>query len=396
VRDDACPISLDRIRQVLLPIAEAAGLPNGAYTASDYFRYERDEVVGRTWAGIAFSDSIPARPYAHPVEFMGLPLLVVRDAIGTLRIFHNVCSHRGMKLVTEPTDVRGLICCRYHCWAYATNGELKATPHIGGVNQHISDGFNKTAHGLRSVRSAVFMGVIFVNLSGEAPDFDEFINPLRRRAEQLIGAQGWSQLRPGATDSRLRFDVHCNWKLAVENYCEAYHLPWVHPTLSSYSKLEDHHPFLDMDFAGQTSLAYRPNDAAGSRLPRLSAWPVDRTHLAEYPSLYPNVLLGFQADHVFAIILMPLAPDLTREEVCISYVGAGASDDEYSAGRSATHAAWQTVLSEDVLMVEGMQLGRASPGYDGGAFSPVMDNATHHFHRWIAERLAERIGVQRG
>jgi choline monooxygenase len=190
------------------------------------------------------------------------------------------------------------------------------------------------------------------------------------------------------THSRLVIDVRCNWKLAVENYCEAYHLPWVHPALNDYSRLEDHYCFSDaQDFAGQGSLAYRLSDVAGTRLPRLEEWPADRTHVAEYPSLYPNVLLGFQADHAFAVILTPLAPDLTREEVRISYVGDGATAETYGACRAATHAAWDVVFREDVFAVEGMQQGRASPGYQGGVFSPVMDEATHHFHRWVAAKL---------
>src|SRR5271156_5867747 len=126
-------VSRASLERVLRPIAQASGLPNEAYTSEVHFRYERDEVIGRTWAGLAFVDTIPQRPFAQPLEFMGLPLLITRDRHGSLKVFHNVCSHRGMKLVAEPTEVQGLITCRYHCWAYAAGGELKSTPHIGGV-----------------------------------------------------------------------------------------------------------------------------------------------------------------------------------------------------------------------------------------------------------------------
>jgi choline monooxygenase len=386
-------ISRERLRQVLRPIGEAAGLPNIAYTSADYFIYERDAVMGRTWAGLAFTSSIPQRPCAEPLEFMGLPLLITRDARGVLRVFHNVCSHRGMKLVAEPAEIPGLISCRYHRWSYALDGQLKATPHIGGMNQHTCEGFNKSEHGLKPVRSAVFLGLLFINLSGDAPDFEQHIGPLRQRVGALVGAQGWPRLRAGVTDAELSLDVRCNWKLAVENYCEAYHLPWVHPSLNTYSNLEDHYCFLDAeDFAGQGSLAYRLSDVAGTHLPRLPEWPADRVHVAEYPSLYPNVLLGFHADHAFAIILTPLAADLTREEVRIFYVADGADSDVYSACRAATHAAWRLVFGEDVFAVEGMQQGRASPGYEGGVFSRVWDQPTHHFHRWVAAKLADQAG----
>jgi choline monooxygenase len=391
--DFSASLTPERLAEVLKPIEAATGLPNVAYTSTACFRLEREAVIAPTWAGIAFTDSIPERPFALPIEFMGLPLVVVRDRQGTLRVFHNVCSHRGMKLVGEPTEVKGLITCRYHCWAYATNGDLKATPHLGGVEQNHASGFDNAAHGLKVVRSAVFMGILFVNLSGDGPDFDQHTAELRQRAEELLRPGGWQQLAAGVTDSRLSLVAPCNWKLAVENYCEAYHLPWVHPELNSYSRLEDHYCFLSDSFAGQGSLAYRGSDIAGTHLPRIEGWPANRLHVAEYPTLYPNVLLGFQADHAFAILLVPEAPERTREELRIFYVGDGASEDTYRACRAATLAAWRLVFEQDLSAVEQLQLGRASPGYGGGVFSPAMDTATHHFHAWVAARLAAALAA---
>jgi len=56
--------------------------------------------------------------------------------------------------------------------------------------------------------------------------------------------------------------------------------------------------------------------------------------------------------------------------------------------------AWRLVFEQDLPAVEQMQIGRASPGYDGGVFSPAMDAATHHFHSWVANRLVEQIQPQ--
>ena len=64
-------------------------------------------------------------------------------------------------------------------------------------------------------------------------------------------------------------EVDCNWKLAVENYCEAYHLPFVHPGLNSYSRLEDHYNILDEhSYAGQGSYVFQPQlDENGRSFP---------------------------------------------------------------------------------------------------------------------------------
>jgi len=389
------PISLERLKRVMLPISQATGLPNEAYTSAEHFQRERDEVIGRTWAGLVFADSLPDRPFAQPVDFMGLPLLVTRDRGGELRVFHNVCSHRGMQLVQAPTEVQGVIRCPYHSWTYDISGNLKGTPHIGGVNQHKCDGFDQTQHGLRPVRSTVWMGVVFINLSGDAPEFADSTAALRERIERFIGRTGWSSLGPGVSGGKMSLGVKCNWKLAVENHCEAYHLPWVHPALNTYSRLEDHYNVLGYEgFSGQGSLAYRLSDVAGTKLPCFEQWPADKLCHAEYFSLYPNVLLGFQADHVYAIILTPQGPGATHEELRLSFVGDGATSDTYQVSRAATLEAWRVVFSEDVFAVEGMQQGRASPAYQGGVFSPEMDQPTHHFHAWVAQRLAETTAAR--
>lgn len=384
----------DALRAVLQPIAQATGLPNQAYTSAAHFRRERDSLLGSTWAGLLFADALPDRPYALPVDFMGLPLLVTRDRAGELRVFHNVCSHRGMRLVAAGRDATAVITCPYHAWTYELNGRLRGTPHVGGVNQHQCEGFDRSQHGLVPVRSAVWMGILFINLSGDAPAFADHIAPLQARIEPFIGPDGWHALRPAPGDPGLSLEIASNWKLAVENYCEAYHLPWVHPALNSYSRLEDHYSFTDAQhFAGQGSLAYRLGDVAGTRLPRFEGWPADRLHQAEYPALYPNVMLGFQADHAFALIITPLAPDRSHETVRLYYAGDGAANPAFDASRRATLESWRVVFQEDVGAVEGLQRGRASPGFRGGVYAPGMDGPTHHFHRWTAARLA---GEHRG
>jgi choline monooxygenase len=192
----------------------------------------------------------------------------------------------------------------------------------------------------------------------------------------------------------LDIEVQCNWKLAVENYCEAYHLPWVHPSLNKYSRLEDHYNIMVADnFAGQGSYAYNLADVAGTRLPKFPAWPGDKQRQAEYIAFYPNVLLGIQADHAFALMLEPVSQQRTVEHLRVYYVGDEAAGDEYAANRTATLESWRVVFSEDISAVEGMQRGRLSSAFKGGVFSPVMDTPTHHFHRWVAGLLSPDTGA---
>ena len=381
-------IPIRKLESVLRPIEQASGLGNEFYTDQAYFELERDQVMGKTWACIGFASDLPKNGTVHPVDFMGLPLLMMRNREGQVQVFHNVCSHRGMKLVEQPGEVQGVIRCPYHSWTYDLNGALKGTPHIGGINQHKDARFACEKHGLKPLRSTIWMDMVFVNLSGDAAPLEQMLAPLTERWSQFLGADGMSLLRSDPARDQSSIDVHCNWKLAVENYCEAYHLPWVHPALNTYSRLEDHYNIQFAEhFAGQGSYAYKLSETAGTRLPVFPDWPQDRLRNAEYVAFFPNVLLGIQADHAFAMQLQPISPGKTIERLRIFYVGDESMNDEYAACRSAVLESWRVVFAEDIASVEGMQKGRASPGYQGGVFSPEMDVPTHFFHQWGARQL---------
>jgi len=187
----------------------------------------------------------------------------------------------------------------------------------------------------------------------------------------------------------MELSVESNYKLAIENYCESYHLPFVHPDLNTYSPLDEHYNLIvDPISSGQGTHVYDLTRGASTPLPVFANWDQSRVKTAEYLSLYPNVLLGIQADHFFAILLMPESPETTTERLQFLYSSEEALTDAYAERRQSLHEAWNLVFSEDVSVVEGMQRGRASPGFTGGVFSPLMDIPTAHFHGWFAERFA--------
>jgi choline monooxygenase len=376
--------SRERLSAILNP-AGSAGLPNICYTAPEFQAHERARLYEAGWACIGFGKDVPHPGDVVPRALLGRPLILLRDAQGVVRVFHNVCSHRGVELVAEPCHVNGVLRCPYHSWAYDLEGNLKATPSIGGPGVNRCDGFERSAHGLKPVRSAVWFDLVFVNLDEQAPDFTDYIRALNDRWSMFDAAA----LRHSGADSSAVFDVHCNWKLAVENYCEAYHLPWVHPGLNSYSRLEDHYNIAEEDsFAGQGSRVYHPSlTDTGDELPNFQVLPTQFRGGAEYAALFPNVLLGVHQDHFMAIRLEPLGVDRTLEHLELYYVGDAALGDEFAVIRAANLKAWKQVFAEDVGVVEAMQRGRASPAFDGGVLTPIMDAPTRCFHRWAAKRL---------
>ncbi len=373
------------VKQVLKPIGQARGLANPHYISAAVFEQEKQAVMFANWAGIGFAKDIPEPGDAKPVEFLGIPMLMVRDEDGDVGVFQNTCRHRGMILVEAPTHIRGAIRCPYHSWCYSLKGRLRTTPHVGGqgINQHADVDHEQL--GLFKIRTHVWRDVVFVNVSGQAPAFEDYAAELIKRWQEFD-----QPLFHGGESSSIEFDLRTNWKLAVENYCESYHLPWVHPALNSYSKLEDHytieHPGC---FAGQGTRVYQQlKNTDGGALTDFSGLSSKWDEAAEYIALFPNVLFGVHRDHAFAIVLEPLGVDRTRERVELYYAGADSTSSAIDGLRSVNAQRWKTVFAEDVYVVEGMQRGRHGALFDGGKFSPVMDQATHVFHQWVASQIA--------
>ncbi|WP_375227569.1 aromatic ring-hydroxylating oxygenase subunit alpha [Roseobacter sp. S98] len=362
------------------PISDANGLPNEHYTDQSVFNEEKQSLLFDSWSGLAVTAQVPEAGDAVPITFLGMPLLLVRDRSGSVRVFQNICRHRGMILVEEPRRIEGAIRCPYHSWCYSTDGRLVSTPHVGGPGQNTHEGIDRALLGLIEVRSHVWMGVVWINVSGTAPEFQDANAALLERWREFD-----LPLFHGGGQSAFTLEVNCNWKLAVENYCESYHLPWVHPGLNSYSRLEDHYHIENAGrYSGQGTLVYRQlTGDNGETFPDFDGLSDKWDTAAEYITAFPNVLLGVHRDHTFAIILQPEGPERTLEHVHLYY----AQPDTDEALRTANAALWKTVFAEDVFVVEGMQRGRHAVSFDGGRFSPVMDSPTHLFHDWVAARL---------
>ncbi|MBM7067728.1 aromatic ring-hydroxylating dioxygenase subunit alpha [Actibacterium sp. 188UL27-1] len=375
------PKGLTDLSRVSRPLEHANGLPNAHYTDASVYAEECAALMFSTWAGLDVAADVPEPGDAKPIDFLGQPLLLVRDRARQVRVFQNICRHRGMVLVSEPRRIEGALRCPYHSWCYKLSGELVSTPHVGGPGHNTHAAMDRDTLGLIEVRSHIWRDVVWINLSGDAPPFEEVHGDLMARWAEME-----HPLFHGGSDSRFTLAVRGNWKLAVENYCESYHLPWIHPGLNSYSRLQDHyHIEAPGAYSGQGTLLYRQlTGADGQPFPDFADLSDRWDTGGEYIAVYPNVLLAAHRDHAYAMILLPRGPDRTLEHTHLYY----AQPDTDAELRERNRTLWQGVLEEDIFVIEGMQRGRHATGFDGGRFSPAMDGPTHCFHDWVAKRLS--------
>ena len=371
-------------------IEKAHGLPNECYTSKDYTLIERKKLFEDKWIVAGVASSIPEIGDVKPIDILGMPILILRNKQNKIKVFHNVCSHRGVKLVSKSGKINSLIRCPYHSWSYSLDGELMATPHIGGMNKHSADGFDKSKSNLKEIRSYIWLDLIMININQNEMSFEEYIKPLSDRWEKFWPIKDRELIHHSNDFGYFKLNAKCNWKFAIENYCESYHLPWVHPGLNSYSKIEDHYHIqgLPNRFAGQGTVVYNPQFKGKEKLPSFPNWPKDKENIAEYVALFPNVMLGIHKDHYYAYWIEPINHEFTLEHMELYYVGEQAAQaNKFKSLRKQNHKQWEDIQKEDVDIIQGMQTGRNSPSYNGGNFSPVMDNPTHHFHKWVAQNL---------
>lgn len=357
------------------------GLPGKYFIDEEILRLERRTIFENSWICIGLSADVPAKGDLAPVTVFGQPLLIARDG-PTLRVFHNVCSHRGAMLVEAPVQGRPRIVCPYHSWAYKLDGQLVSTPHVGGADQHVCRQFDTERLGLRPVRAVEWAGHILVNLSGTAPSFAEWIRPVAER----FGNIPWQDLR---RDAALALDLHvaANWKVIVENFVESYHLPWVHKALNAVNPMAQHYQILGgHSYLGQGGKAYEGERVNSGILPRMNG----SLNSSRYEALvvFPNLILAPLADMMFSIVILPESAERTRERVEFFFVGDEALLERFSAERRRSTEFITSVNAEDVKIVETVQRGRHSTAFTGGQFAQAQEATSLQFQKIVAAHIA--------
>ena len=219
------PLTLDpdAVAETLKPVERASMLPPRAFIDSGVFEWELENVF-RGWVCAAHVSAVSEPGKFVMREIGDDSVVVIGGEDGRPHAFLNVCRHRGARIVSESEgSIRRRIQCPYHGWSYGFDGELKASPHMDGVEE-----FDGSCYGLIPVRLAVVGGLVHVDLGGDAPAADEQVGEL---AEHLHRYRVDTLTRGG----ERFYTVDANWKALAENYSECLHCPGVHPELNHLS-----------------------------------------------------------------------------------------------------------------------------------------------------------------
>jgi len=340
----------------------ARTLPREFYTSEAILAEERERIFAGNWNCVGRASRLERPGDYFLAEVAGESLIVLRDSGGTLRVFFNVCRHRGTRICREPSGRFGeTLQCAYHAWTYGTDGRLVGAPHMQDVA-----GFDKAEHGLYAAGLAEWEGFLFVHVAERSPTFASTWAPMIGRLERF----GLAALKPG---HRVAYEVEANWKLVFQNYSECLHCPTIHPKLATVLPYQSgandlvEGPFLGgyMEIKAPNQSATMSGRACGQVVSeRLSA---DDQRRAYYYSLLPNLLLSLHPDYVNYYLLTPL--DVSHTRVESEWLFHPRTLEDPASNLADAIEFWDLTNRQDWDIVAQSQLGISSRRYAPGPYS---------------------------
>src|SRR4051794_31703796 len=194
-------------------------------TSPDHYELERDAIFRRTWLNVGRVEQLPRKGsyFTRELDSARTSVVVVRGTDDEVRAFHNMCRHRGNKLVWNdyPREETSGVCrqftCKYHGWRYDLEGALTFVQQEGEFFD-----LDKSEFGLASVQCEVWEGFIFVNLDpANTTPVRDYLGEIGKSIE------GYPFHRMTQVH-RYRAEVGSNWKLFIDAFAEFYHAPVLH------------------------------------------------------------------------------------------------------------------------------------------------------------------------
>ncbi|WP_063011305.1 aromatic ring-hydroxylating oxygenase subunit alpha [Nocardia kruczakiae] len=211
------------------PLSTPMTIGVDAYISPEYARAEGDKLWAKVWQQVCRVEELARVGDFLTYDILDDSIIVVRTAPDTLRAYHNVCAHRGRRLVDTPPGAhdahgqRKQFVCGFHGWRYDLEGRNTFVPERGDW----TCGLTERNDGLPPVRIDTWGGWVWINLDSGCEPLRDYLEP----AASLLDPFHLENMRY-RWRRWLTFD--CNWKVAFEAFMETYHVPYTHPEFMNF------------------------------------------------------------------------------------------------------------------------------------------------------------------
>jgi len=223
------PVDITDLVQTAEELTEPVTIGAEAYISEEYARQERDKLWRKVWQQVGRVEEIPEVGDYLTYEILDDSIVVVRTAPDKLAAYHNVCPHRGRRLIDTPKGARNAcgkkkqFVCNFHGFRYNLDGECV---HVFEKEDWKGALTAQRTH-LGVVKVDTWGGWVWINMDPNCESLRDYLQP----AASILDPFELQKMR-----YRWRrwvvFD--CNWKVAMEAFDETYHVPATHPEFTKF------------------------------------------------------------------------------------------------------------------------------------------------------------------
>jgi len=356
---------------------DRSGLPGWAYFSQELFELECETLFKTHWQFVCHVNEAADIGAYVTYDVAGERALVIRGHDGILRAFHNLCRHRGSRIVPDARGVcNKAMVCPYHGWAYNLDGRLR-----GIANRDTFPPMQAEKWGLKPLEMEIWNGLVFIRFqAGPQPAVAEIL----ARFDDEITPYDLANMVP--TDSNSMDDLlPVNWKSVRDVDNEGYHVRQAHPGLHQLYG----NGYFDEPYANGTSRSVGTfNEAYGHRwsvrkyreiLPEADNLPREQQRQWIYFGMFPNFVLGLYPDSVIYYQEVPQSAEQTVQRgMC--YRRRNESREMKAARYLSGRIDRDTADEDQMLMVWSCEATKSS-AYDGVIFSDLEYGVkTYHDH----------------
>ncbi|WP_266016699.1 aromatic ring-hydroxylating oxygenase subunit alpha [Brucella intermedia] len=380
------------------------------YTDPEYYKQDLENIFYKDWLFVGHDCELPKTGSYMTVQIGAYPVVIVRDAQGGIRAFHNSCRHRGSRICAAEKGTAAKLVCPYHQWTYELDGRLLFARQVG-------PDFKPAEYGLKPVHCETVAGYIYVCVADEAPDFASF----RNLVEPYLAPHN-------IKDAKVAFESSIiekgNWKLVWENNRECYHCAANHPELcrtypeapsatgvqgvmedpeinqlwkncasvglpAQFNMSEDGRYRITRIPLLRDAVSYTMSGKAAVKKPLsdqvAGATNIGAMLLFNYPSTWNHLM----ADHAISFRVLPISAEETLVTTKWLVHKDAVEGVDYDLDE-LTHV-WIQTNDQDRQIVEENAVGIRSPAYQPGPYSVEHEGGVMQFLEWYTNTMTPRL-----
>lgn len=391
------------------------------YTSDEIFALDMEIIFGHHWLHVGVEPDVPEPGDVMVVDVGRTSVIILRDDDMEIRAFHNVCRHRGARIVLDEKTSVGNLVCSYHQWTFGLDGKLLFAEHMG-------QDFDHSCRGLKPVHVRSVAGLLFICLAGNPPDD---IDRMAALMEPYILPH---DIRNCKVAKAIDLIEEGNWKFTMENNRECYHCVGNHPELTvplfeygfgfapdgTNPKRAEHAakydalvevchtqwegaglPSREVDVLTGTPTGFRtqrlPLDGAGESHTKdtrcASTKLLGRFNERKLGALsfwtQPNSWNHFMSDHIVTFSVFPLSAGRTLLKTRWLVHKDAVEGVDYDVNNLTS--VWEATNIQDKRLVDISQIGVQSPAYEPGPYSPYTEVLVEKFMDWYIGRLSGHL-----